>query len=91
MEVIIVTFLEEVATVDVLTANNNDVSLVKTRTVQFARLLNRRLLVLFEQTHSTAIYLHVLVHYISCSSPEIPRDIALIPSLLKRVQRWQVS
>ena len=48
VEVIIVTFLEEVATVDVLTANNNDVSLVKTRTVQFARLLNRRLLVLFE-------------------------------------------
>ena len=43
MEVIIVTFLDTVAIVDVLTANNNDVKLVETRTVHLARPLNRRL------------------------------------------------
>ena len=43
MEVIIVAFLYEVATVDVLAENNNDVNLVKTQTARFAGLLNRRL------------------------------------------------
>ena len=37
-EVIIVSFLDAIATVDVLTATNTDVKLVDTRTVQFARL-----------------------------------------------------
>ena len=32
------TFLDAVATVDVLTGSNNDVKLVETRTVHFARL-----------------------------------------------------
>ena len=36
MEVIIVTFLDTVAIVDVLTANNNDEKLVETRTVHLA-------------------------------------------------------
>ena len=36
MEVIIVTFLDTVAIVDVLTANNNDVKLVEARTVHLA-------------------------------------------------------
>ena len=36
MEVIIVTFLDTVAIVDVLTANNNDVKLVENRTVHLA-------------------------------------------------------
>ena len=36
MEVIIVTFLDTVAIVDVLTANNNDVKLVETRTVHLS-------------------------------------------------------
>ena len=36
MEVIIVTFLDTVAIVDVLTANNNDVKLVETRIVHLA-------------------------------------------------------
>ena len=29
--------------------------------------------------------------FIFCFPPEIPRDIAFIPSILKRVQRWRVS
>ena len=36
VKVIIVTFLDVVATVDVLTASNNDVNFVETRAVQFA-------------------------------------------------------
>ena len=43
VEVFIVASLYEVATVDVLAGNNNDVNLVETQTVCFARLLNRRL------------------------------------------------
>ena len=35
-------FLDAVITVDVLTANNNDVKIGETRTVHFAWLLNRR-------------------------------------------------
>ena len=46
VEVIIVTSLDAVATVDVLAANNNDVNLVETRNVLFVRLLNRRLVLL---------------------------------------------
>ena len=33
----------------------------------------------------------VLANFITCFPPEIPRDIAFIPSILKRVQRWRVS
>ena len=43
LEVIIVTSLDAVATVDILTANNNDVNLVETPNVLFARLFNSRL------------------------------------------------
>ena len=43
VEVIIVTSLDAVATVDILTANNNDVNLVETRNVLFARLFNHPL------------------------------------------------
>ena len=46
VEVIIVTSLDAVVTVDVLTANNNDVNLVETRNVLFVRLLNRRLVLI---------------------------------------------
>ena len=54
VEVIIVTFLYVVATVDVLMADSNDVNLAKTRYVRFARLWSR-CLVLIERTNSTAI------------------------------------
>ena len=33
----------------------------------------------------------VLEKFITCLPPEKPRDIAFIPSVLKRVQRWRVS
>jgi len=38
VEVVIVTSLDAVATVDILTANNKDMNLVETRNVLFARL-----------------------------------------------------
>ena len=38
--------MDAIATVDVLTANNNDVNLVETRNVLFAKLLNRRLVLI---------------------------------------------
>ena len=41
MKVIIVTFLDAVATVNVLTTSNNDVKLVETGAVDLASLLNR--------------------------------------------------
>ena len=41
VEVIIVTFLNAIATVDVLTASKNNINFVKTPTVHFALLLNR--------------------------------------------------
>ena len=41
---IIVPFLDAVAKLDVLTASNNDVELVETRTTHFARQLNRPLI-----------------------------------------------
>ena len=40
---IIVTFLNAVTNVDVLTANNNNVNLVETQTARFAGLLNRHI------------------------------------------------
>ena len=33
----------------------------------------------------------VLANFITCSSPEIPRDIMFIPSILKFQQRWRIS
>lgn len=33
----------------------------------------------------------VLANFITCSSPEIPRDIIFIPSILKFQQRWRIS
>ena len=43
VEVIIFTFLDTVATVDVLTASNNDVNFVETQTIHFAWPLNHNL------------------------------------------------
>ena len=63
----------------VLTANNNDVKLVETRTVHFACL---KLSNCFNRPR-----LFVLANYNTCFPPEIPSDIAFIQSILKRVQR----
>ena len=62
-------FLDSAATVDVLTASNNDVNFVKTQTVQ------------------SRPPFHALANFIFCLPPELPRDIAFIPSILKREQR----
>jgi len=80
MEVIIVTFLYVVATVDVLMANSNDVNLTKPRYAHFTWPWDR-------YSH---VWPLVLANFITCLLPEIPRDIAFIPSILERVQRWQV-
>ena len=72
MEVILVNFLDTVATIDVPTANNNDVKPVETRTVHFAWLLNG-CLDLLEQTNTTATT-RVGKDFITCLPPEILRD-----------------
>ena len=88
MEVIIFTFFGAVTTVDVLTACNNDVNFVEAQTVHFACLLNRRFVLRDKQSRPRFL---ALANFIFCLPPEIPRDIAFIPSILKRVQRWRVS
>ena len=81
-------FLDAVATVHVLTANNIDVKLEEIRFVHFALLSTRRL-VLREKTNSTVIT--CIGKFYHLFTPEIPRDIAFIPSVQKRVQRWRIS
>ena len=77
VEVIIITFLCAVLTVRVLTASNNDIKLVETRTVHFARI---KLSFCFEGINK----LPVLANFITCLPPEIPRDIAFIPGIIKQ-------
>ena len=79
VEVIIITFLYAVVTAGVLTASKNDVQPVETRTVHLARLKSS---FRFEGRNK----LLVLANFITCLPPEIPRDIAFIPSVIKRVQ-----
>ena len=86
VEAVIVTFLGS-------SSDRKCVKLVETRTVHFAWLLNLGT-VLIELTKSTAIT-HIFKFYHLFTPPppppEIPRDIASIPSKLKRLQRWWVS
>ena len=72
VQVIIITFLYAVLTVGVLTASNNDMKLVETRTVHFARI---KLSFGFEGINEPL----VLANFVTCLPPEIPRDIAFIP------------
>ena len=81
---IIITFLYAVLTVGVLTASNNDMKLVETRTVYFARI---KLSFCFEGINK----LLVLSNFITCLPPEIPRDIAFILGIIRHVQRWRES
>ena len=73
MEEIIVTFLYAVATVRVLTASNNDMKLVETRTVHSARI---KLSFSFEGINKLRTRVS---NFVTCLPPEIPRDIAFIP------------
>ena len=84
VQVIIITFLYAVVTVRVLTASNNDIQLVETRTVHFARI---KFSFRFEGINK----LLVLANFIACLPPEIPHDIAFIPGIIKHVQRWRES
>ena len=63
----------------VLTANNNNVKLVETRTVRFACL---KLSNCFNRPRFL-----VLANFNTCFPTAIPSYIAFIPSILKRVQR----
>ena len=56
VEVIIITFLYAVLTVRVLTASNNDMKLVETRTVHFARIKVKKPIVLRAQTKQRTRY-----------------------------------
>ena len=87
MELIIVTFLYALASVDVLMANSNDVNLAKTRYVQFARLKSSSR---FDRINKLTTITRIGKFYL-LFAPEIPRDIAFILSFLERLQRWRVS
>ena len=39
----------------------------------------------------TRARLLVLANFLTCLPPEIPRGIAFLPSILKRLQRWRVT
>ena len=76
--------LKAVATVDVLTpASKNDVKHVETRTAHFSRPKSS---FCFESDYSYCIgkFYHLF-------APEIPPDLAFIPSIIKSVQRWRIS
>ena len=81
---IIFTVLDTVATVDVLTASNNDVSFVETQTVHSAWPLNRRFVLSWKNRQSRPRF-PALASF-ACP-PEIHRDIAFILSILKRVKK----
>ena len=80
-------FLYAVVTVNDLMANSNDVNLAKIRYVHFSLLRNCRR----KEEKETRPRLLVLANIITCLPPEMPRDIAFIPSILERVQRWRTS
>ena len=52
---------------------------------------NYKIVVSFWYNKQTRPRLLVLANFITCLPSEIPRDIAFIPSILERVQRWRVS
>ena len=74
------------ATVDVRSTCNNDLKLVKTRTVQTIKSSSR-----FDRINKfDRDYSYWQILFIVCP-PEKPRDIANGPSILRRMQRWRVS
>ena len=80
-------YLVTVVTVNDLMSNSNDVNLAKIRYVHFSLLRNCRR----KEEKETRPRLLVLANFITCLPPEMPRDIAFIPSILERVQRWRTS
>ena len=84
----IVASLYEVATVDVLAGNNNDVNLVETQTVC---LQDYSIVVLFWENKQTRPWLLIGQLYHACFPPETRHGIGFIPSIPEHVQRWQES
>ena len=76
------------ATANVLTASNTEAGLVVTH--DYKGSIKCRLDT-FKENKETRPRLLALANVITCMLPEIPRDIAFIPSVPKRVQRWRVS
>ena len=80
-------FFNAVATVDVLTASNNDVRTCRNLNRTFCKF---KIALSFWGKKKTRPRLLVLANFITCLPPEIQRDIASIPAIPKRVQRWRV-
>ena len=82
MEVIVFTFFNAVATVDVPTASNNDVNFVETQTVTFCMTIKSSFR--YERINKVdRDRFLALANFIFCLPLEIPRDFAFIPSILK--------
>ena len=85
VEMIIVKYFFAVATVHVLMANSNDLTSCQNSictfcmTMKSSSLFNR--INKLDRDYSLSLV----------CTPEILRDIAFIPSILERVQRWRVS
>ena len=83
-----VSFLDAVVTVDVFTAIKDGVKTYRNSNCTFCK---SKIVLPFWQNKQTRPRLILLANFFTCLPPEIPRDIASIPSTLKRVRRWRVS
>ena len=85
LEVIIATFMDALTTVDILTTRNNDVRLIETLLLhdQKSSSCFERINKLDRDISRVGKFYHAF--------PKMSRDIILIPSILKGVQRWPAS
>ena len=85
LEVIIATFMNALTTVDILTTRNNDVRLIETLLLhdQKSSSCFERINKLDRDISRVGKFYHAF--------PKMSRDIILIPSILKGVQRWRAS
>ena len=83
VEMIIFNFFEALATMDVLRASEKR---HKTSQNPNCKFCITNIVVSFRENKQTRPF--VLISFISCLAPEIPRDIAFITFILKRVFTW---
>ena len=90
VEVIIFSFLDAAATLDLLKQATMTLIFSKLK-LTFCMTINYKWSLRFEskQTKSSATFR--IGKFSFLFAPEIPRDIAFIPPILKRVQRWRIS
>ena len=88
VERIIFTFLNAVATLDVVRASEKRHKTSQNPTRKFCM---TNIVVSFWENKQTRTWLLVLISFITCLAPEIQRDIPFIPFILKRVLRWKRS